>query len=51
MANNLISTALIDDPDPDGTDVYGMIPLIAELPDDENEDEDEGDERDGRDRN
>ena len=47
MANNLISTALIDDPDPDGTDVYGMIPLIAELPEEEDED-DERDERDER---
>ena len=41
MARGLISTGLIDDPDPDGTDVYGMIPLIAEIPeDDEDEDED-----------
>jgi hypothetical protein len=44
MANDLISTALMDDPDPDGTDVYGMIPLIAELPGDDDDEEDEYDE-------
>jgi hypothetical protein len=46
MANELISTALIDDPDPDGTDVYGMIPLVAELP---KEDDDNNDRSDGYD--
>ena len=31
---NVISTALMDDPDPEGTDVYGILPLIAEIDDD-----------------
>ena len=43
MSTELISTTLIDDPDPDGTDVYGMIPLLAEVPEDEDENEDEDD--------
>jgi len=49
-ADDLISTNSYDDPDPDGTDVYGMIPLVAELePDDE--DEDNRDDRNDRDDN
>jgi len=39
MANELISTALLDDPDPEGTDVYGILPLIAEIPEDSEDDE------------
>ena len=51
MASDLISTALIDDPDPDGTDVYGMIPLVAELPeeDDDNDDRSDGYDESGAD--
>ena len=48
-SRELISTALLDDPDPDGTDVYGMIPLIAELPPDEEDDEDDRDASSGDD--
>jgi hypothetical protein len=41
--DELFSTNSYDDPDPDGTDVYGMIPLLAEIEDDEdNHDDDSG---------
>lgn len=42
MANELISTALMDDPDPEGVDVYGILPLIAEIPDDSDDSDGDG---------
>jgi hypothetical protein len=51
MADDYIATGLQpDDPDPEGTDVYGMLPLIAEVPDDEREDEDDYDDAEREDR-
>jgi hypothetical protein len=44
LSDDLISTNAYDDPDPNGTDVYGMIPLIAEV--EETEDDDQEDDRD-----
>ena len=50
MADDYIATGLQpDDIDPEGTDVYGMLPLIAEIPDDDR-DEDDEDEADREDR-
>ena len=51
LDDDLISTNAYDDPDPDGTDVYGMIPLLAEVePDDEDEDDrDDSDDNSGAD--
>jgi hypothetical protein len=46
--DDLMATGLQnDDIDPDGTDIDGMLPLIAEVLDDDRDDDD--DERDGRD--
>jgi hypothetical protein len=45
--SELISTALFNDPDPDGTDKYGMLPLIMEMPD-ADEDDDSGSEKRGK---
>lgn len=50
MSNELISTALIDDPDPEGCDVYGMLPLISEIVDDEDDEDDEESRADAEDR-
>ena len=50
MADDYIATGLQpDDPDPEGVDAYGMLPLIAEIPDDDR-DEDDEDEADREDR-
>ena len=49
MREELISTALIDDPDPDGGDKYGMLPLIMEIPN-EDDDEDREDDTSGADK-
>jgi hypothetical protein len=48
MANELISTALLDDPDPEGCDVYGVLPLVSEIVDDDEEDEEDAADREDR---
>ena len=35
MANELIATGLFDDPDPEGVDTHGMLPLYAEVDDED----------------
>ena len=47
MSDELISTTLFDDPDPEGTDKYGMLPLIMEMLDEEPDEEDRRDHSDG----
>ena len=49
MASDLFSTNLYDDPDPDGTDVYGMIPLVAEVEEPDEDDRNERDDESGAD--
>jgi hypothetical protein len=44
MSDELFSTNSYDDPDPEGTDVYGMIPLIALVEDSDDNDDDDDDE-------
>ena len=38
LTHDLILTTSYDDPDPEGCDVYGMIPLLSELDDDKEDD-------------
>ncbi len=39
--DDMIATGLMDDRDPGGTDIYGMIPLLSFVDEDEDEDEDD----------
>jgi len=49
MADDYIATGLQpDDIDPKGTDVYGMLPLFAEIPDADHDDDDDEAEREDR---
>jgi hypothetical protein len=48
MRSNLIATGLIDDPDPEGVDNYGMLPLYAEIEDDNDEPEEDQADREDR---
>ena len=45
--DELVSTALFDDPDPEGTDKYGMLPLVMEMNEEESDD-DSGADKGGR---
>lgn len=48
MQSNLIATGIQDDPDPEGVDLYGMLPLYAEIEDDGEESEEEEAEREDK---